>query len=60
MADQRGFFDLGERYAALSAAGIRWSGWRRWWTSRCSGLIWMRRWRARTGRRAVGRPMTRS
>jgi hypothetical protein len=27
MADQNGFFDLDERYVALSKGALRWSGW---------------------------------
>ena len=59
MAERRGFFDLDERYRALSAAGDPSSGWRRSSISRCFATISMRRWGAPTGRRAAGRLMMR-
>ena len=36
MVGQPGFFDLSDRYAALSAAAIRWIVWCGCWISRCS------------------------
>ena len=38
---------------------IHWKCWRKWWTSRCSGPRWRRRWATPTGRRADGRRMPR-
>ena len=59
MSGQRGFFDIDERYAALSAAGDP--------LERLASVVdfevfrrfSMQRWRARTGARAAARPMTR-
>lgn len=59
MADQRGFFDLDERYAALSAAGDPLERLAAVMDFEVFGLISTRRWPARTGHRAAGHPVTR-
>jgi transposase, IS5 family len=59
MAGQRGFFDVDERYAALSAAGDPLERLAAVVESSCSGRSWRRRSRARTGPGAGGRPMMR-
>ena len=51
MSGQPGFFDLDERYRALSAAGMRWSGWHGRSTSSCSDPSLRRHWVGRIGQK---------
>ena len=51
MAGQPGFFDLSDRYEALSAAGDPLERLRRWWTSRFFAGRWWQHFGAAYGAR---------